>query len=480
MTRARITTADATFPKDFLWGAATAAYQIEGAANEDGRGPSTWDEFCKRPGAVFEGHTGAVACDHYHRYREDVALMRRLGLSAYRFSVSWSRVLPEGRGAVNARGVDFYDRLTDELLAAGIEPLCTLFHWDLPLALQRSGGFQNREIADWFADYAALMGRSLGDRVKRWVTQNEPQCYIGFGLSTGTHAPGLKLAFPETLVAAHNSMRAHGKAVSALRATVPAANVGYVIATAATRPATESAEDLDAARAAAFAVRDRSHWNNAWWTEPVLRGSYPEDGLALFGAQMPSFPSSDLQEIAQPLDFLGINVYHAQTFHRGADGKPQLVPLAPGHPRSGVDWQPITPDAHYYTPRFFHERYHIPLLITESGLSTRDQVFLDGKVHDPQRIDYLHRVLLELRRAIGEGVPVQGYMAWSLLDNFEWADGYKQRFGLVYVDYESQRRIPKDSFDWYRQVIESRGATLAGDFALPPSVVTATSDTPAP
>ncbi|HEY2732532.1 MAG TPA: GH1 family beta-glucosidase [Polyangiales bacterium] len=459
-----ITDNECAFPADFIWGAATAAYQIEGAAYEDGRGLSNWDVFCKRPRAVFEGHNGDVACDHYHRYREDVGLMRELGLRSYRFSVAWSRVLPEGRGAINEQGLAFYDRLVDELLLAGIEPFCTLFHWDLPQALQRAGGFSNRDIADWFADYAMLMGRRLGDRVKLWVTQNEPQCYIGFGLVTGTHAPGLKLDFSETLVAAHNSLRAHGKSVTALRAAVPDARIGYVLATQLARPATNSLEDLAAARAVTFSIRDRSHWNNTWWTDPVMWGRYPEDGLRLYGKDMPSFPSSDWSDIQYPIDFLGLNIYFAATYRAGSNGVPEFLSPAPGHPRSGVDWQTITPDALYYGPRFFHERYDLPLWITENGLSTRDQIFLDGKVHDPQRIDYMHRALLELHRALTEGVRVQGYLAWSLLDNFEWADGYKQRFGLVYVDYTSQRRIVKDSYHWYRDVIASRGASLAGEF----------------
>jgi beta-glucosidase len=478
MSRTTVAAAHCTFPADFLWGAATAAYQIEGAAQEDGRGASIWDVFCKRRGAVFEGHSGEVACDHYHRYRQDVELMRELRLSGYRFSVSWPRVLPEGRGRVNEQGLAFYDRLTDELLGAGIQPLCTLFHWDLPQALQRRGGLCNREIADWFAEYAALVGRRLGDRIKLWVTQNEPQVYVGLGLAAGTHAPGLRLDFSETLLAAHNSMRAHGKAVTALRASVPAARIGYVLAAQVTRPATAGAADLEAARAAMFAVRDRSHFNNTWWTDPVLLGEYPRDGLALFGSELPPFPAADLDDMRQPIDFLGLNIYKAETFRRGEGGAPEALPVPPGHARSAVDWQPITPDAHYYGPRFFHERYRLPLFITESGLSTRDQIFLDGKVHDPQRIDYMHRTLLELRRAMKEGVPVEGYMAWSLLDNFEWADGYKQRFGLIYVDYATQRRIPKDSFHWYKQVIATRGAALAGEFALPAAVMTPAQMTP--
>jgi beta-glucosidase len=472
MTSHKISLADSRFPDQFVWGAATASYQVEGAAYEDGRGESVWDVFCRRPGAVFEGHSGAVACDHYNRYREDIALMRELGLQSYRFSVSWSRVLPEGRGAVNEKGLAFYDRLVDGLLEAGIQPFCTLFHWDLPQGLQRAGGFVNRDIADWFADYAYLLGKRFGDRIRHWVTQNEPQCYIGFGVGSGIHAPGLRLDVCDVLAAAHNSMRAHGKAVLALRASTHAAKVGYVLATQLCRPATDSAQDLEAARAATFRVADTTFWNNAWWTDPVVLGQYPEDGLKLFGSEMPRFPSSDWNDLKQPLDFLGLNVYRAETV-RATEKGPEQLPVPPGYPRSGVDWQPITPDAMYYGPRFFHERYGLPQWITESGLSTRDQVFLDGCVHDPQRIDYLHRNLLELRRAMREGVQVDGYLAWSLLDNFEWADGYKQRFGLVYVDYASQRRIPKDSFHWYKRVIASRGESLAGEFAVPVTCVTA-------
>jgi beta-glucosidase len=473
MPKTTIAASDCTFPAEFVWGAATAAYQIEGAAAEDGRGPSTWDVFCKRPGAVFEGHSGDLACDHYHRYREDVALMRNLGLQAYRFSVSWSRVLPEGRGQQNPAGLAFYDRLVDSVLEAGMQPMCTLFHWDLPQALQQRGGFANRDMADWFADYASLLGQRLGDRVKLWVTQNEPQCYIGFGLGSGIHAPGLRLDLGDVLVAAHNSMRAHGKAVQALRNTVAGARVGYVLAAQLARPASDSAADLEAARAATFAVHDHAHTNNTWWTDPVVFGRYPEDGLRLFAQEMPRFPSSDWNDIKTPFDFLGLNIYRAETHRAGADGRPEALPVPPGYPRSGVDWQPITPDALYYGPRFFHERYNLPIWITENGLPTRDQVFLDGQVHDPQRIDYVHRNLLELRRAMRDGANVQGYLAWSLLDNFEWQDGYKQRFGMIYVDYQSQRRVPKDSYHWYKQVIASRGASLAGEFAVAIDEVTA-------
>ena len=466
------------FPREFIWGAATAAYQIEGAATEDGKGPSVWDVFVKKPGAVFEGHTGDVACDHYHRYKEDVALMKKLGVKSYRFSISWPRVLPEGTGTPNPKGFDFYNRLLDELLTAGISPLCTLFHWDFPQALYKRGGWLNRDVAGWFGDYAALVADKLGDRIKVWATQNEPQCFIGLALLDGVHAPGDKLKYPDYLTAAHNGMRAHARAVQALRAHAKDSKetkIGYVLAAQITQPATDTAQDIEAARWAIFAVRDRNEWNNSWWTDPVLRGRYPDDGVKLYGKDMPKFKDSDLDEMKQPIDFLGLNIYKADTWRQGEGGKPQQVTVPPGYPRSGVDWQPITPAALYWGPRFFHERYKLPMSITENGLSTRDQVFLDGQVHDPQRIDYMHRVLLELGRGIKEGLPITGYYAWSLMDNFEWADGYKQRFGLVYVDYQTLKRIPKDSFDWYRQVIASGGKSLIGKTALAATQVT---DTP--
>ena len=462
----------APFPKDFVWGAATAAYQIEGAAAEDGKGPSVWDVFCKKKGAIYEGNTGDVACDHYHRYKEDVALMKALGISSYRFSISWPRVLPEGTGALNPKGLDFYNRLVDELHKNGITPMCTLFHWDYPQALYKRGGWLNRDSADWFADYAALMGDKLGDRIKVWVTQNEPQCFIGLALRDGVHAPGDKLKDPDYLMAAHNGMRAHAKAVQALRAHAKDGKVGYVVATQPTQPASDKPEDIEAARAAMFSVLERHEWNNAWWMDPVLLGKYPEDGLATYGKDVPKWKASDLDEMKQPLDFLGLNIYKAETIRRGADGKPEHVAPPPGFPRSGVDWQPITPSCLYWGPRYCWERYKLPISITENGLSTRDQLFLDGKVHDPQRIDYMHRVLMEVSRAIKDGVPITGYYAWSLIDNFEWADGYKQRFGIVYVDYQSQKRVPKDSYDWYKKVIASNGRNLFEHGLLPAAQVT--------
>jgi beta-glucosidase len=462
------------FAKDFAWGVATAAYQVEGAAAEDGRAPSVWDVFCKKKGAIFDGETGDVACDHYHRYKEDVALMKALGVRSYRFSVSWPRVIPNGIGAVNEKGVDFYKRLLDELGKNDIEPFCTIFHWDYPEALYKKGGWRDRDSADWFGEYTGVLVDRFSDRIKVWATMNEPQCFIGLGHLDGVHAPGDKLKFGEYLVAAHNAMRAHAKSVQVIRARArdpKGTQIGYVLSAQITKPATEAPEDVEAARAAIFSV-GRHEWNNAWWTDPVVFGKYPEDGIAVAGKDMPKFKPSDLDEMKQPLDFLGLNVYKADTYKRGADGKPEQVPLPPGYPRSGADWQSITPACMYWGPKYFHDRYKLPVCISESGLATREQLFLDGKVHDPQRIDFMHRYLAELARAIKDGVPVTGYYAWSLLDNFEWADGYKQRFGLVYVDYVNQKRIPKDSFDWYKKVIATNGRGLTDKTALPVTQVT--------
>ena len=279
------------FPKDFIWGAATAAYQVEGAAYDDGKGPSVWDVFCKKKGVIFEGDTGDVACDHYNRFKEDIALMKSLGVKSYRFSVSWPRVLPEGIGASNPKGLDFYSRLIDEVAKAGIEPMCTVFHWDYPQALYKKGGWVNRDSADWFAEYTSLLADKFSDRVKLWATQNEPQCFIGMALLDGVHAPGDKLPFAQYLTAAHNAMRAHGKAVQVLRARAKdpkAMNIGYVVAAQVTKPATEKPEDVEAARAAIFTVGYRGEWNNTWWMDPVLLGKYPDDGVALAPRTCPS------------------------------------------------------------------------------------------------------------------------------------------------------------------------------------------------
>jgi beta-glucosidase len=447
------------FPRKFIWGAATSAYQIEGATRAGGRGASVWDAFCTRPGRVKGGQNADVACDHYNRHREDVAMMRAMGLRAYRFSVAWPRVMPRGQGRVSEAGLGFYDRLVDELLAAGLEPWVTLFHWDYPLALYREGGWLSPESPRWFADYTAVLVDRLSDRVTRWITMNEPQCFIGLGHLTGTQAPGDKLPMKQALRAAHNVLLAHGLAVQVIRSRARRAPfVGISQTGEVGLPATGSRADVSAAREANWSVADGSLFNMAWWTDPILKGHYPEQGCRAYGRAAPKASGADLATMRQPLDFLGLNIYHGNVFRRGKKG-PEAVAPDPGDPRTHYGW-PIAPASLYWGPRFAHERYGLPLVITENGMANLDWVALDGHVHDPQRIDYLARYLGELRRAIDGGVPVLGYFAWSLMDNFEWSDGYSYRFGLVHVDYATQRRTLKDSALWYRSIIRSRGGAL--------------------
>lgn len=449
-----------TFPKDFVWGTAAASYQIEGAAAEDGKGPSVWDMLCRKDGAVFDGHTGDVACDHYHRYQEDVAILKRFGVQAYRLSISWPRVLPTGTGTANEKGLAFYDRLIDALLGAGITPWVTLFHWDFPLELYYRGGWLNRDSAEWFADYATLIGRRFGDRVKHWMTLNEPQVYINAGHLEGRHAPGDRLALHEVLRAAHNTLRAHGRGVQALRAAAPGpCRIGYAPASHPKVPATETPADIEAARRAFFATAGRHVATMSWWLEPVFKAKYPEDGWAFFGRDVPDVQPGDLELIAQPVDFFGVNIYAGDRIRATADGSFETVRMPPGYPRTAFNW-PIVPEAMYWTTRFCHERYQKPIVVTENGISCTDSVGLDGQVHDPARIDFTRRYLLQLERAIDGGVPVEGYFHWSFIDNFEWAEGYKQRFGLVHCDYATGTRTPKDSASWYAEVIRSNGTAL--------------------
>lgn len=477
------------FPEGFVWGAATSSYQIEGGAAEGGRGASIFEPFCNRPGAVFGGHSGAVATSHYHRWKEDVGIMRQIGLKAYRFSISWSRVLPDGVGRINQEGLDFYDRLVDELLNAGasggaepggrIEPWVTLFHWDFPLALQHKGGWFNRDSAKWMAEYAGVVVDRLSDRVTNWMTINEPQVYIKFGYGDGTLAPGLKLGLDEQLVACHHALRAHGAAVQAIRARAKAkSHVGWALVNRTFYPATESPKDVEAARSATMGVLTPDLWNNTWYADPVFFGRYPEDGVKMF-AQAPHsarvpIEAGDMELIAQPLDFYGVNIYDgvAVRARRGAGertgGAPvapgtkhehEVVPFADGHPMTAFRWH-VTPECLRWGPRFVAERYKVPVYVTENGLSNVDWVMSDGKVHDPQRIDYTRRYLQQLERAIDDGADIRGYFHWSLLDNFEWAAGYRERFGLVFVDYATGTRTVKESAKWYKKVIESEGRAL--------------------
>jgi beta-glucosidase len=449
------------FPAGFAWGVATAAYQVEGGVNEDGRGPSTWDMFCGKPGAIWGGQRGDVACDHYHRWRDDVRLMKELGIKAYRFSLAWTRILPEGAGRVNQAGLDFYSRLVDALGEAGIEPWVTLFHWDYPLALYHRGGWLNRDSAGWLGEYAGIAARALSDRVTHWMTLNEPQCFIGLGHQTGIHAPGDRLRFDEILRAAHHALLGHGRAVQALRAGARAPlSVGLAPVGILRMPVTDAEADVAAARHATFAITRKDCFSNTWWLDPVFFGRYPADGLALYGSAVPEAAPGDMDTIAEPLDFFGVNIYNGAFVRAGASGEPVDVPFPAGYPKTTYDNWPVTPTALYWGPRFLHERYGRPVVITENGHQNADIVSLDGKVHDPQRIDYLQRYLLELARAGADGVPLAGYFQWCFTDNFEWNLGDSSRNGIVFTDYATQERIPKDSAAWYREVIRSNGASL--------------------
>ena len=445
------------FAKDFTWGAATSSYQIEGAAYRGGGGKSVWDMLGAQPGKIAKGETGDIACDHYHRYREDVALMAEIGLQAYRFSISWPRVLPDGEGKINQAGLDFYSRLVDVLLEKNITPWITLFHWDFPYALYCRGGWLNRDSADWFADYTHVIVEKLSDRVSHWMTLNEPQCFIGMGHHDGVHAPGLKMGFAEVLLAGHNALRAHGKAVQVIRASaVTQPLVGAAQASRISIPASDKPADIEAARAHMFAVSKKQVFNNAWFSDPMIRGSYPQQGVELFAEDMPEIMPGDLECISQPLDFFGANIYSGIQVRAKTDGGYQGMENN-ALPLTAMGW-PVTPQALYWGPKFFYERYRLPIVITESGMANNDTVH-NGRVEDQARIDFLQAYLGEYARAIEEGVPAHAYFLWSLLDNFEWAEGYDKRFGIVYVDYTSQQRILKDSAHWYRDFIQSQSSS---------------------
>jgi beta-glucosidase len=451
-----------SFPKDFVWGAATAAYQVEGAATIDGKGLSVWDQFCRKPDAIKDGRSGETACDHYRLYRQDAGLMAELGLGAYRFSIAWPRVIPEGVGAVNRPGLDFYDRLVDELLQKGITPYATLFHWDYPLALHRRGGWLHPDSPAWFADYTKVIVDRLSDRVKHWFTFNENKIFVLHGHFKGVHAPGNQLGLGDVLQINHQVLLAHGQAVQVIRQTSKQpCQVGMAFAVAPKIPATSDAADIEAARVGTFIPRDANPDAEGLWADPAYLGRYPEELSRVFGPDMPLIGPDDWRTIAQPLDFIGLNIYVGEFVKAGPDGAAVPVAVPAGYPRTAYDW-PVLPESLYWGPRFYYERYRRPVIISENGLSSLDWVAEDGGVHDPQRIDFTRRYLRKLKKAVKDGVDVRGYFHWSLIDNFEWAEGYRQRFGLVYVDFATQQRTIKDSGYWYRDVIRSNGAELEG------------------
>lgn len=446
------------FPKDFVWGASSSSYQIEGGAYEDNKGLSIWDVFCERDGVIKGNHTGEMACDHYHLYKQDVRLMKEIGLKAYRFSITWPRVMPKGTGPLNHKGLDFYDRLVDELLSNGIIPYATLFHWDYPNELYKIGGLLNSDSPKWFAEYAKAVVERLSDRVKHWITLNEPQCFILEGHHAGTNAPGLKLDLNLVFLAMHNALLSHGMGVQAIRSySKQPCEVGFAPNPAVYIPYTHSKEDIAAAKKHMFSVTDLL--SNGLWSDPVYLGKYSDEVFHVYGRYMPDIKQDDLKIISQPLDFFGLNHYWADRIKADANGNPVVAPPSLGAPKTSLEWD-ITPESLYWGPKFFYERYKMPIIVTENGMSNLDWVSLDGAVHDPQRIDYLQRYLLECKRAINEGVDIRGHFAWSVTDNFEWVGGYDKRFGLIYVDFETQKRIIKDSGHWYRKIIESNGSIL--------------------
>jgi beta-glucosidase len=436
-----------SFPPDFLWGAATASYQIEGAWDEDGKGESIWDRFSHTPGKIANGDTGDVACDHYHRWPEDVALMKEIGLQAYRFSIAWPRLLPEGRGRVNQAGLDFYDQLVDGLLETGIEPFITLYHWDLPQALQDQGGWPARSTAEAFVEYAALASRTLGDRVTYWMTLNEPHISAVLGYLQGRHAPGHS-DLDEALAAAHHLLLAHGWAVPVIRRNSPDAQVGIALNLSGQTPASPSAAD----RTAAWRVDGVL---NRWFLDPLSARGYPPDIVQHYGRPMDFVQAGDLEAIATPLDFLGVNYYARGIVRSSVVPESENAPrtVFPNPERTEMGWE-VYPEGLYELLGRVHFDYRFPsLYVTENGAAYPDQISADGQVDDPARVAYLKNHFTEAAKAIAAEVPLRGYFVWSLMDNFEWAHGYSKRFGLIYADYLTQQRVLKTSARWYRRVI---------------------------
>jgi beta-glucosidase len=442
-----------SFPQGFLWGSATASYQVEGAVNEDGRGPSIWDTFSHTAGKTNNGDTGDVADDHYHRYKEDVQLMKALGLKTYRFSVAWPRVYPQGAGTPNPKGLDFYNRLVDELLANNIQPYCTLFHWDLPQALEDKGGWQSRDTSEAFGTYAGYVAEHLSDRVKHFMTLNEMRSFVDAGYGDGNHAPGLKLPPAGVNQVRHHAVLAHGLGVQAIRAHAkPGTKVGLAENATACVPVIETPEHIAAAKKA---MRE----GNAGYLTAIMEGRYTDAYLAHAAADAPKFTAADMKAIGSAVDFVGLNVY-TPAYVR-ADNSPSgfaMVHSPASYPHMMSKWLDIGPEALYWSPKLAAELWNIKeIYITENGASSADVLTPDGHVYDSDRVMYLRNYLSQLHRAVSEGVPVRGYFLWSLMDNYEWADGYAYRFGIHYVDFKTQKRTPKLSAHFYREVIARNG-----------------------
>jgi len=451
------------FPAQFLWGSATSSYQIEGAYNEDGRGESIWDRFAKTPGKIIDGSNGDVACDHYHRWRDDLVLMKELGLQAYRFSIAWPRILPEGRGRINQQGLDFYSRLVDGLLELDIQPFATLYHWDLPQILEDQGGWPARATAEAFVEYADIVSRTLGDRVKYWITHNEPWCASILSYKIGEHAPG-RQEWPAALAASHHLLLSHGWTVPVLRQNSPGAEVGITLNFTPAVPASPSAADYDA-------FRHFDGYFNRWFLDPIYGRQYPADMVADYRAAGHLAPEGltfvqpgDMAAIATHTDFLGVNYYSRNIVRNqqvpDEDNLPPIVQRAPQSEWTDMSWEVHAPGLYDLLMRLHHD-YRVPkIYITENGASYNDGPNDDGEIQDLRRVHYLRDHFAAAHQALAAGVPLAGYFVWSLMDNFEWAHGYRQRFGIVWVDYETQQRRLKQSAHWYRGVIAANGLEI--------------------
>lgn len=451
------------FRDDFVWGVASSAYQIEGRDAKDGAGKCIWDTF-QENGKIFENHDASVSCDNMHRYKEDFALMRMLGIKAYRFSISWARLIPDGTGEVNPKAVALYRDMLLEMKKNGIEPYLTMYHWELPQTLQDRGGWLNEESIEWFGYFAKVVAENFTDLCDKIFTLNEPQCFVGIGYMAGWHAPGLKLPPKDIFQITHNVLRAHGRAVLQLRKYAHGPlQIGYAPTCGVAMPATNSPEDIEAAKKVYFGFynpMDNWTWNVSWFSDPVFLGEYPKEGLEKFAEYLPEITKEDMELIHQPLDFMGQNIYNGYTVRAGKDGKPEFVDRMPGNVKTATDW-PVTPDALYWAGKFLSERYHMPIYITENGMSCHDTVSEDGMVHDSNRIDFLDRYIGQLQKAAEEGADIRGYFLWTFLDNFEWSEGFSERFGIVHVNYQTQKRTVKDSAYWYKTIMESNGAKLS-------------------
>ncbi len=441
------------FPQGFVWGAATASYQIEGGYNEDGRGESIWDVFCRTPGKVLGGDSGNIACDHYHRWEEDIKLMQQLGLKSYRFSVAWPRIFPNGKGSLNKAGLDFYDRLVDGLLKAGITPFVTLYHWDLPQKLQEEGGWMNRDITNYFRDYVDAVSKRLSGRVHHWVTLNEPEVLAFHGYGMGVHAPGIRGGLKATIEASHHLLLSHGEAVKVLRENGGInSKVGIALNLSPVYAASESREDKESARR-------KDGQLNRWFLDPIFKGFYPADMVALYDMSAPRIGACDMDTISNKIDFLGVN-YYTRIMVKN-DPLAEYIQASSVTPKgrgfTDMGWE-IYPEGLYEILHRIHTEYGAPTMyVTENGAAFTDVLDQGGLVEDPKRVQYLQEHVIQAHGAIRDGVDLKGYFAWSLLDNFEWAYGYSKRFGIVYVDYPSQKRIVKKSGHWYRKVIEENG-----------------------